>query len=232
VNILAIGAHPDDIELGCGGTLLKASRNGHNVYMYTLTRGGSAGQVIRRANELVNSAKSIGATILWIDNYEDSRVYLTVELINSIELFIKKTKADIVYTHSLQDNHHDHRSIAQATLEAGRFIPNIFGYENPSTRNFNPTMYYDITDTIDAKLLLIKMHKSQESKVFLNSNSVRGLSEHRAIQTRLDEKIVNVEAFEVMKITFEKDLTLLKTRKINNDKLNTPKHVIEFIIKE
>jgi LmbE family N-acetylglucosaminyl deacetylase len=77
VNILAIGAHPDDIELGCGGTLLKASKLGHSVFMYTLTRGGSAGQVIRRANELVNSAKSIGATILWIDDYEDTKVYLT-----------------------------------------------------------------------------------------------------------------------------------------------------------
>ena len=92
MNILAIGAHPDDIELGCGGTLLKASNLGHSVFMYTLTKGGSAGQVIRRANELVNSAKSIGATILWIDDYEDTKVYLTQELINSIEFFIKKTK--------------------------------------------------------------------------------------------------------------------------------------------
>lgn len=232
MNILAIGAHPDDIELGCGGTLLKASRQGHNVYMYTLTRGGSAGQVIRRANELVNSAKSIGATCLWIDDYEDSKVYLTKELINSIEFFIKKTKADIVYTHPLLDNHHDHRAIAQATMEAGRFIPNIFGYENPSTRNFNPTMYYDITETIDAKVKLINLHESQESKIFLNSNSVKGLSEHRAIQTRIDQKIVNVEAFEVMKLTFEKDLSLLKTRKITNEDLNTPKQVIEFILKE
>ncbi|MGN6623101.1 MAG: hypothetical protein ACTHKK_03065, partial [Candidatus Nitrosocosmicus sp.] len=71
-----------------------------------------------------------------------------------------------------------------------------------------------------------------ESKMFLNSNSVKGLSEHRAIQTRLDNKIVNVEAFEVMKITFEKDLTLLKTRKLSAEELDTPKHVIEFILKE
>ena len=231
VNILAIGAHPDDIELGCGGTLLKASKQGHNIYLYTVTRGGSAGQVIRRSNELVNSAKSMGASILWIDDYEDSKVYLTKELINSIEFFIKKSKADIIYTHPLNDNHHDHRAIAQATIEAGRFIPNIFGYENPSTRNFNPNMYYDISDTIEAKISLIKLHESQESKMFLNSNSVRGLSEHRAIQTRLDEKIVNVESFEVIKISFEKDLTLLKTRKKIKDDLYTPKQVLEFILK-
>ncbi|MDQ3562034.1 MAG: PIG-L family deacetylase, partial [Thermoproteota archaeon] len=44
MNILAIGAHPDDIELGCGGLLLKASRQDHhNIFMYTLTRGGASG---------------------------------------------------------------------------------------------------------------------------------------------------------------------------------------------
>jgi hypothetical protein len=48
VNILAIGAHPEDIELGCGGTLLKTARQGHNIYLYTLTQGRAAGQVIRR----------------------------------------------------------------------------------------------------------------------------------------------------------------------------------------
>jgi len=232
VNILAIGAHPDDIELGCGGTLIKASKQGHNIYLYTVTRGGSAGQVIRRSNELVNSAKSMGASVLWIDDYEDSKVYLTKELINAIEFFIKKSKADIIYTHPLNDNHHDHRAIAEATIEAGRFTPNIFGYENPSTRSFNPNMYYDISDTIEAKIGLIKLHASQDSKMFLHSNSVRGLSEHRAIQTRLDdEKIVNVEAFEVIKISFEKDLTLLKTRRKIKDDLYTPKQVLEFILK-
>ncbi|HXT83664.1 MAG TPA: PIG-L family deacetylase [Verrucomicrobiae bacterium] len=88
MNILAMGAHPDDIELGCGGTLLKASSQGHSVFMYTLTRGGLAGQVIRRSNELVTSAKSIRSSILWIDDFEDAKVYLTKELINSIEFFI------------------------------------------------------------------------------------------------------------------------------------------------
>lgn len=232
MNILAIGAHPDDIELGCGGTLLKASKQGHSVYMYTITRGGSAGQVIRRSNEIVNAAKLIGATSLWIDDYEDSKVYLTKELIESIEFFIKKTKADIIYTHPLNDNHHDHRSIARATMEAGRFTPNIFAYENPSTRNFNPTMFYDITDVIEAKINLIKLHESQDSKIFLSSNSVKGLSEHRAIQTRLDEKIANMEAFEIMKITFEKDLTLFKTKRITKEELQTPKQVIEYIFKK
>ncbi|HXT83663.1 MAG TPA: hypothetical protein VN704_04940 [Verrucomicrobiae bacterium] len=118
-----------------------------------------------------------------------------------------------------------------ATIESGRFTPNIFGYENPSTRNFQPVMYYDISDVIDSKIGLIRLHESKESKIFLNSNSVKGLSQHRAIQTRLSDKILNVEAFKIMKITLENDLTFFNTRRIVKENLQTPKHVIEFIFK-
>ena len=48
MNILAIGAHPDDIELGCGGVLLKSINEGHNVYAYTLTRGSASGDPEKR----------------------------------------------------------------------------------------------------------------------------------------------------------------------------------------
>ncbi|MEJ7641836.1 MAG: PIG-L family deacetylase [Candidatus Nitrosocosmicus sp.] len=67
MNILAIGAHPDDIELGCGGTLIKAARKGLNVFMYIVTRGSSAGSVVKRSNEIIDSAKYIGAKALWIE---------------------------------------------------------------------------------------------------------------------------------------------------------------------
>lgn len=231
MNILAIGAHPDDIELGCGGSLIKAIRKGHTVYMYTITRGGGAGAVIRRSNELVNSAKLIGASILWIDDYEDGKVYLTKELINSIEFFIRKTKADIIYTHPLYDNHHDHRAIAQATLEAGRFTPTILGYENPSTKVFQPSMFYDISDVIDEKVNLLNLYGSQHSKQFLSSNAVKGLSEYRAYQTRLDSKIDHMETFEVMKISFNADLTLMHTTIIPKENMEIPKHIIEFRLK-
>ena len=229
MNILAIGAHPDDIELGCGGSLLKAARNGVNVFMYIVTRGSSAGSVVKRSNEIINSAKYIGARALWIDNYEDSAVYLTKRLINSIEFFIRKTQADVVYTHPLKDNHHDHRAVSEATVEAARFTPNILAYENPSTKNFLPVLFSDISDVIFEKIRLIELYGSQKSKLFLSSNSVRGLAEYRAFQTRLDPKLTHMEAFEVLKMMINTDYALLPTRRQRED-LEPSQNIIEFIL--
>ena len=229
MNILAIGAHPDDIELGCGGSLLKAARNGVNVFMYIVTRGSSAGSVVKRSNEIINSAKYIGAKALWIDDYEDSGVYLTKGLINSIEFFIRKTQADVIYTHPLKDNHHDHRAVSEATVEAGRFTPNVLAYENPSSRNFLPVLFSDISDVIFEKIKLIELYGSQKAKVFLSSNSVKALAEHRAFQTRLDSKLTHMEAFEVLKMMINNDYTLLPTRRLGED-LKPSRNIIEFIL--
>jgi LmbE family N-acetylglucosaminyl deacetylase len=233
MNILAIGAHPDDIELGCGGLLLKASRQDrHNIFMYTLTRGGASGDPEERTKELIESAKFIGAKRLWIDNFEDTKLSLSSDLINHIEFFIKKADPDIVLTHSLGDTHHDHRAIAASTMEAGRFVPNILAYEIPVTREFKPQVYYDITDVIDGKIELINIFLSQRSKSFLQSNAIRGLAQYRALQSRFDNSVSCVEAFEVQKLFFGKDFKLLN---IPQDKVTRtvsqqmPKEVIESI---
>jgi len=233
MNILAIGAHPDDIELGCGGLLLKASRQDrHNIFMYTLTRGGASGDPEERTKELIESAKFIGAKRLWIDNFEDTKLSLSSDLINHIEFFIKKADPDIVLTHSLGDTHHDHRAIAASTMEAGRFVPNILAYEIPVTREFKPQVYYDISDVIDGKIELINIFLSQRSKSFLQSNAIRGLAQYRALQSRFDNSVSCVEAFEVEKLFFGKDFKLLN---IPQDKVTRtvsqqmPKEVIESI---
>lgn len=233
MNILAIGAHPDDIELGCGGLLLKASRQDrHNIFMYTLTRGGASGDPEERTKELIESAKFIGAKRLWIDNFEDTKLSLSSDLINHIEFFIKKADPDIVLTHSLGDTHHDHRAIAASTMEAGRFVPNILAYEIPVTRDFKPQVYYDISDVIDGKIELINIFLSQRSKSFLQSNAIRGLAQYRALQSRFDNSVSCVEAFEVQKLFFGKDFKLLN---IPQDKVTRtvsqqmPNEVIESI---
>ncbi|MEW6604673.1 MAG: PIG-L deacetylase family protein [Thermoproteota archaeon] len=211
MNILAIGAHPDDIELGCGGLLIKAARQGHNVHMYTLTRGSASGNPEQRTEELIQSAKFIGAKALWIDNFEDTKLNASNnELINHIEFFINKADPDLIITHSLGDVHHDHKAVASSTIEAGRFIPNIMSYEIPLTKDFTPQVYYDISDVVDEKVELIKIFWSQQSKLYLKANAIKGLAEYRALQSRLNTSINYVEAFEVAKLCFGKEFKLWK----------------------
>jgi len=210
VNVLAIGAHPDDIELGCGGLLLKAAKQGHNVYMYSLTRGSASGDPIMRTKELMLSAEFIGAKNLWIDNFEDTKLTAGHELINHIEHFINKANPDIIFTHSSSDVHHDHRAIALSTLEAGRFASNILAYEIPLTKNFNPQVYYDISDVIGMKVELINIFWSQQSKLYLKANAIKGLAEYRALQSRMNGSIKYVEAFEVLRLCFDAYFKLLK----------------------
>jgi LmbE family N-acetylglucosaminyl deacetylase len=208
MNILAIGAHPDDIELGCGGLLLKAAMHGHNVFMYILTHGARSGNPKIRIQEQIYSSKFIRAKALWIDNFEDTKLCLNDKLINHIEFMINKAKADIVYVPCLHDAHHDHRAIAESTLEAGRYVSNILSYEMPVTKEFKPQVFYDISDVINGKMELINIFLSQKNKLFIKSDAIRGLAQYRALQSRLD--ITAVEAFEVLKISFEQDFQLLK----------------------
>lgn len=202
MNILCIGAHPDDIELGCGGTMIKAAKEGHRIFMYVLTRGGASGDPLQRTRELIASAHYVGAEKLWADSFEDSKMTVTSKLINHIEYFIHKAAPDIILTHSLDDYHHDHRAIAEATMEASRFSQNVLAYEVPITKKFTPHAYYDISDVLEEKVELIKIFESQRNKLFTTTHAVKGLAEYRAFQNRMNGSIRAVEAFEILKMCF------------------------------
>ncbi len=199
VDILAIGAHPDDVELGCGGLLLKAVRNGHQVFICTLTRGAASGDPAHRTKELFESAKYIGAKEVRIGDFEDTKLTASSELINYIESYVNKINPDLIFTHFHGDVHHDHRAVSAATLEAARFNSNILAYEIPLTRDFEPKVYYDISDVIDEKVELIRIFWSQRSKLYTKANAIKGLAEYRALQSRLNTKIDFVEGFDVLK---------------------------------
>jgi len=230
MNILAIGAHPDDIELGCGGLLIKAVRQGHKVWMYTLTRGAASGNPEQRTREQIESAKFIGADTLWIDEFEDTKLNLNVELIRRIESVISYSQADVIYTHPIGDTHHDHRAVGEATLEAGRFVPTILSYEMPVTRDFKPQIYYDISDVIDDKIELLSVFSSQQHKMFICSNATKGLAQYRALQSRLHPLVTSAEAFEVLKLGLGANFQLLTAHRENTRTLdyNNPPWVLEW----
>ncbi len=210
MDILAIGAHPDDVELGCGGLLINAARNGHNVHMLSMTTGAAGGDANKRVEELETSARFIGAKNLWIDNFTDSKLHLDSELINHIEHFIHLTSPDIIFTHSKGDVHHDHRAVSDATMEAARFNSNVLSYEIPLSKNFEPEVFYDISDVVNLKVELIEIFWTQQSKLYLKSNAIKGLAEYRALQSRLNHSVKYAEAFTVSRLCLDKDFGLFK----------------------
>lgn len=212
MNILAIGAHPDDIELGCGGMLLKLARAGHNVFLYVITKGGKSGEPQQRAMEVVESAKFIGAKGAWVDDLEDTNLKVGSQLINHLEYFINKADADIIFTHAPDDYHHDHRAVSECTLEAARNSQNVLAYEIPVTKKFTPQVYYDISEVIDDKIKLIELFYSQRGKIFTKINAIRGMAEYRALQSRLNTTITHVESFEVLKMCVDLDFRPMKLK--------------------
>jgi LmbE family N-acetylglucosaminyl deacetylase len=210
LSILAIGSHPDDIELGCGGTLIKAAAAGHDIYAYVLTRGSKSGNPTERTKELFESAKFMRAKTLWVDNFEDAELSIESKLINHIEYFISKADPDIILTHAPNDYHHDHRAVAESTLEAARNSQNVLAYEIPVTKHFTPQLYYDISSVIQDKIRLVSLFVSQKGKSFTLERAVKGLAEYRALQSRLNANVTHAEAFQVLKMVTNVDFGLMK----------------------
>lgn len=161
MKILAIGAHPDDIEYGCGGTLLKMSAKGHKINLLVMTRGEMGGLPEKRQKEQETSARILNANIYW-GRFGDTQIPLLKETINTVEFFIKKIQPDIIFTPFPNDTHQDHRNVSQITMTATRYVTNVLFYEVPTTVDFSPaSVFVDISGFINKKLTLLKAHKSQ-----------------------------------------------------------------------
>jgi LmbE family N-acetylglucosaminyl deacetylase len=119
MNKLAIGPHPDDIEFGCGGSLLKYAACGHKVFLMVLTDGSFGGDPLVRKAEQESAAGFMGAQLFW-GGYRDTELQGTRELIQNIDSVINQVKPDIVFLNFWADVHQDHRAAAQA---AAKLIP-------------------------------------------------------------------------------------------------------------
>lgn len=160
-RVLAIGAHPDDVELGCGGSLAKHHSRGDLLHILTLSRGAAGGDVNVRATEAHEAAKTLGASLEFGD-LPDAHVSDGTETITIIQRAIRELRPTHVYTHSLEDTHQDHRAVHTASMVAARGVPNVYCYQSPSsTVEFSPNRFVDITEFIKPKLRAIGAYKSQ-----------------------------------------------------------------------
>ncbi len=189
MNILAIGPHPDDIEIGCGGSLLKYASAGNNVYFMILTDGGYGGDPEVRKKEQEEAVKFIGAKGLFWGGYRDTELGCSRELINKIDNVIAEVKPEVVFLNFWADVHQDHRAGAQAAVSASRYIKEVLFYEVPSTQHFEPDIFVDIQDVLDKKLQLLSLHASQVTRTKVENltilESARSCANFRGFQGRV-----------------------------------------------
>jgi LmbE family N-acetylglucosaminyl deacetylase len=200
VNILAIGAHPDDIEFGCGGTLTKYSQRGHRLFLMVMTGGGSGAPSETRMAEQTAARQILGAEEIFWGGYQDTHLGVDAEMIKKIESVIASVKPEFIFCHFPDDTHQDHRHLAQAVMSATRYIRNVLFYEGPTTQNFNPQVYVDVADTLEVKLEALRAHRSQVMKTNIEDLSIievaRSCANFRGIQGR----VKYAEAFHALRL--------------------------------
>jgi LmbE family N-acetylglucosaminyl deacetylase len=197
-RILAIGPHPDDIELGCFGTMARYTKEGNEVNFLVLSKGEGGTEDGNRLDEAKESASLIKAK-LFVENLPDRFISHGPETITVIEKYVEKIKPDMVFIPTTTDTHQDHRATFSASMVACRTVREIYAYETPSTsRNFMPNFFVDITEFIDLKLKAVKIHSSQGGKGYMADRAVKGLAEYRAFDILLNDRYV--EGFDIIKM--------------------------------
>jgi LmbE family N-acetylglucosaminyl deacetylase len=184
MNILAIGAHPDDIEILCAGTLALYAAQGHTVFMASFTCGDMGDLDIRpeklariRKEESEAAAAVIGARLLW-PGVVDEHVFPNESQRRVMIDLLRDADPDIILTHSPNDYHPDHRYVSQLVFDSyfQKGLPHIPGQARSACRfagtqvyymdtlaglGFLPTEYVDISSVMDTKRQMLRCHKSQ-----------------------------------------------------------------------
>jgi len=195
MKILAIGAHPDDLEYGCGGALYKLSKAKNSINLLVMTRGDLGGKADMRQKEQERSAKILKAKLYW-GRFSDTQIPLQKETINTIEFFIKKIQPNLIFTLFPNDTHQDHRVVSQATITAARYVHNVLFFETPSTIEFTPaSVFVDIESILDKKLQLLKAHKSQVFATRIADLSILEASKATALFRGVQNRVKYAESF-------------------------------------
>lgn len=171
MRILAIGAHFDDVELGCGGALINHRNKGDDITILVVTKSGYISKTTNHVrdnqvayNEGRKSADLLHANLI-TGNFETLKLSASMELINYLCEQIRKINPQIVYTHFIGDQHLDHQAIAKASLIATRNVNKILSYvSNVYDTNpvFSPNYIINISNTFKDKLKLLDCFESEK----------------------------------------------------------------------
>lgn len=172
-TVVAIGAHHDDIEIGCAGTLLNLRDKGYRIILIVLTDGGNwkdKDKDIRKI-EQDRSGKMLGADSIYYLNEKDGKLQVTSNIIDELSNILYKENPDIIFTHYGDDTHQDHRNANMITLSANK-NKNIIMYQSVSSINFIANIFFDITECFDDKVKVLNCFESQVRKYNLRGDSL------------------------------------------------------------
>lgn len=182
MRVMAAGAHPDDIEILCSGTLFRCRERGDEVSLCIVT-DGAAGHSETASEELVGlrraeaeaAAELLGAKLVWL-GLPDERVYDDDPTRMMMVDAVREAGPDMVISHCAEDYHHDHRTVAKLVHDASFIasLPNIKTEHEPHSLvpvlyemdtlagvGFPPEEYVDISGTLPKKLDMLSCHSSQ-----------------------------------------------------------------------
>lgn len=203
MKIIAIGAHPDDLEYGCGGALYKFSKTKHQLNLLVMTRGDMGGAPELRQKEQERSARLLNAKLFW-GRFLDTQIPLEKATINTIEFFIKKIEPDLIFAPFPNDTHQDHRTVSQATTTAARYVRNVLFYEVPTTVDFSPaSVFVNISSVLDKKMQLLKSHKSQVFSTRVADLSILEASTATALYRGLQNRVKYAEGFVPLRLSID-----------------------------
>jgi len=162
--VLAIGAHPDDVEIGAGGTLLAHRAAGHRLAILTMTGARAAeGQSGRPAEESAAAARILGAD-LYLEDLGDTMISEGDPTITAMSRVIERVGPTILYTHSIHDEEQDHRNTHRAALVAGRGVGRVYCYQSPTaTADFGPSLFVGIDAQLPGKLAAVGALRSRSA---------------------------------------------------------------------
>ncbi|MDG0812731.1 PIG-L deacetylase family protein [Cohnella rhizosphaerae] len=186
MKILAVGAHPDDAEGLCGGTLAKYAARGDQVTILVATNGNVGSPTLSREEigairrkEAEHAAAVIGADLIWL-NIDDEFLFHDKETRLLFIDAIRQAQPDVMFVHSTNDYHPDHRICGEIASDCRipatvRLIetahphldkvPHVFIMDNIGSIGFDPELYVDITDVFETKCRMQRCHESQDAWV-------------------------------------------------------------------
>ena len=203
--IIAFGAHPDDIEIGMGGTVVKLTGMGYDVRLViaTLPNFVRTDTKEERKQESIMSAKVMGCKTPEFLDLSPEEIVFNRNFVTQINKIIQELKPGAIFTQWIGDTHQDHQSLTRAVIAAARDFNDVYMYETTipggiSEYAFRPQLYVDVTETLEIKRNALDCFDSQKIRCGpLWIDSLVGRCSYRGYQ--MNAKYA--EAFEVIKVS-------------------------------